>query len=74
MYCDICHSETCEHQDDSCPCGCGNSPLENCVYDTAKERHAKNSINGKDDEQWVVSAMATRPTMLAADGATRAEN
>lgn len=56
-YCDICHSENCEHQDRSCPCGCGNSPRENCVYDTAQERHVKNMLNLKPDEQWVTNTL-----------------
>lgn len=45
-YCDICHSEDCEHQDRSCPCGCGNKPNVNCVYDTPAQRHLKNLMNG----------------------------
>ncbi len=59
-YCDICHSETCEHQDRSCPCGCGTDeqhPNNNCVYDDAPSRHAKNLRNGKPDEQWVVDGL-----------------
>lgn len=56
-YCDICHSENCEHQDRSCPCGCGNNPRENCVYDTAQERHVKNMLNLKLDEQWVTDTL-----------------
>lgn len=56
MYCEICHSETCEHQDNTCPC-CGNDPRENCVYDTPQQRHLKNLMNGKEDEQWVIDGM-----------------
>ena len=66
-YCDICHSETCEHQDRSCPCGCGSDDAHlnnNCVYDDAAGRHAKNLRNGKPDEQWVVVAMKSRPTSV----------
>jgi hypothetical protein len=45
-YCDICHSENCEHQDHSCLCGCGDKPNVNCVYDTLEQRHVKNLMNG----------------------------
>ncbi len=34
-YCEICHSETCEHQDRSCPCGCGDGKYGKCVYEGA---------------------------------------
>jgi hypothetical protein len=60
MYCELCNSENCEHQDRSCPCGCGDDPKANCSYDTAQDRHLKNIMNGRTDEQWVVDMLAAQ--------------
>jgi hypothetical protein len=63
MYCNICHSENCEHQDRSCPCGCGfdkDHPNRNCVYDTPAGRHLKNLMNGLPDEAWVIEGLRQR--------------
>jgi hypothetical protein len=56
MYCEICESENCEHQDRTCPC-CGDDPKLNCAYDTPEQRHLKNLLNGKPDEQWVTDGL-----------------
>lgn len=54
--CEYCSCDPCQCEV-ACPCGCGNSPLENCVYDTPLQRHEKNLINVLDDEQWVIDGM-----------------
>ena len=39
-----------------CPC-CGNDPRQNCVYDTATQRHLKNLMNGLPDEERVTEKL-----------------
>ena len=39
-----------------CPC-CGNDSRQNCVYDTATQRHLKNLMNGLPDEEWVTEKL-----------------
>lgn len=39
-----------------CPC-CNDKSDENCVYDTAAQRHLKNLMNGLPDEEWVIEEL-----------------
>ena len=45
-----------------CPC-CGNDPRQNCVYDTATQRHLKNLMNGLPDEEWVTEKLKLQLTL-----------
>lgn len=59
MYCDYCESENCEHLDRTCP-ACGGGIDVNCPYDTPMQRHIKNLMNGKSDEEWVIKGITLR--------------
>lgn len=66
-YCDICGYPFDENDRclcaSVCPCGCNNDPRLQCIYDTPEQRHLKNIIVGKPDEQWVIDGMKSRPML-----------
>lgn len=39
----------------------------NCAYDTPQQRHLKNLMNGKSDEQWVIDGMKAAQPLRALD-------